>query len=115
MDAAADHPSDTGGKTCQEMIAEYNAAFTEAKMCNPLAASVAAECQATASASLPCGNCVTHVQSTKTLDEIRARWNAAGCKPGVCPAIACINPGTGACMANGTSGVCIDQHQATTN
>ncbi|MEA2699501.1 MAG: hypothetical protein QOI66_3772 [Myxococcales bacterium] len=115
MDAAADHPADTGGKTCQEIIAEYDAAFTEAKMCNPLALSPVAQCQATASASLPCGNCVTHVQSTKMLDEIRARWTAAGCKAGICPAIACINPGMGACTAKGNGGVCSDERQATTN
>jgi hypothetical protein len=72
--------------------------------------SMAIQCQATASPSLPCPGCVSHVQNTTTLDQIRAKWQMAGCQSGPCPGIACIAPGTGACQANpdNASGTCVD-------
>jgi len=114
IDAGTDHPADAGDE-CAKLRAEYDAAFKEARMCNP--AAQALQCQATASASLPCGGCVTHVQSSTTLDQIRAKWEGMNCRSGICPAIACIAPGTGACVADpaGTGGTCTDVHNATTN
>ncbi|HVR64892.1 MAG TPA: hypothetical protein VMU50_23505 [Polyangia bacterium] len=106
VDAGSDG---SGGDTCAKLRAEYDAAFNQARMCNPLAKSV--QCQATASPSLPCPGCVEHVQSTTALDDIRARWNEMNCASGPCPAIACVLPGTGACVANpddATAGTCTD-------
>ena len=115
MDAAVDSPADSGGDTCLKLREDYDAAWKQAKVCNPLVKSL--QCQATASPSLQCPGCVSHVQSTTTLDQIRAKWEMAGCHSGICPQIACVFPGSGACMpsADNTSGTCIDVYTATTN
>ena len=111
VDAGSDAPD--AGDPCLALRVEYDAAFKQARMCNLAADAPQLQCQATASPSLPCPNCVQHVQSTTKLDEIRARWNAMKCPSGPCPAIACILPGTGACAADSsnpssTVGTCTD-------
>jgi len=40
---------------------------------------------------------------------ITNKWLAAGCRRGICPAIACVNPGIGVCSESGGSGGrCVD-------
>ena len=122
-DAAADHATDVApdatvdrggeetGDYCRSLTEQYAAALAEAKQCNPLAKSV--QCQATANRSLPCGNCLTHVQDNSKLTEIQMKWTSTGCRAGLCPAIACILPGVGQCVANdggGGGGTCTDTY-----
>jgi hypothetical protein len=79
--------------------------MVEAKRCNPGLNRLT--CQETAPSSLPCGGCTTHVEDTTELNAIRAKWNAANCKSGICPAIACVLPGVGTCFpTDGGGGVC---------
>lgn len=114
--AAGAHPgSDAGadgGTTCQSLIADYAAAFQDARTCSPLLTIV--QCTHLASASLQCPNCPVHVNDTTRLDAIRAAFEAhTDCIFAPCPAILCVNPGTsGACVANdsGSAGSCIDVH-----
>jgi hypothetical protein len=97
--------SSDAAETCQQLISDYEAALVEAKRCNPALNSL--QCEATAPTSLPCGGCVTHVHDASMLTDIRSKWQAAGCKSGLCPAIACIQPGSGSCMlVDGGAGVC---------
>ena len=93
------------GEICKTLTVEYEAALAEARRCNPGANAL--QCQATAPYSLPCPSCSTHVQDASKLTAIRARWNASGCKGGICPAIACVLPGMGVCIpTDGGGGTC---------
>jgi len=50
---------------------------------------------------------MTYVQDTGTLDGLKAAWTAAGCNnqgPIACPAIACLNPVMGNCLAGDAGG-----------
>jgi hypothetical protein len=49
------------------------------------------------------------VNDTTELDRIHAQWTSAGCTPGiVCPAIACVNPGTrGSCVPANSGDLCV--------
>jgi hypothetical protein len=108
-DASTDRGGEETGDFCRGLTDAYMAALAEAKQCNPLAKSI--QCQATAARSLPCGNCVTHVQDSTKLTEIQMKWTSTGCRSGPCPAIACILPGVGQCVANdggGGGGTCTD-------
>lgn len=122
-DAAADHATDVGpdatvdcsseetGDYCRSLSEQYAAALAEAKQCNPLAKSI--QCQVTANRSLPCGGCMTHVQDNSKLTELQMKWTSTGCRAGLCPAIACIQPGVGQCVANdggGGGGTCTDTY-----
>jgi hypothetical protein len=107
--ASADGPSSSDASAdCNGLIAEYEAAFKEAKKCDPTQEAV--HCQPMASPSLPCPGCQTHVQITTALDAIRARWDKASCRGPmlICPTIKCVNPGTGVCTASAGGGVCTD-------
>jgi hypothetical protein len=99
------------GATCQSLIADYAAAFEAARTCSPLLTNV--QCTQLASSSLQCPNCAVHVNDTTRLDAIRAAFQArTDCLFVPCPAILCVNPGTGgACVASdsgGIGGTCID-------
>jgi hypothetical protein len=108
-DAGVDAP-----ESCDALETEYATAFEDARACNPL--SRVAQCQMTASSSLPCPSCTVHVDTATRLDDIRARWTKAACRAGLCPAIACVLPGTGVCTANdgGVGGTCVDNHAIAT-
>ena len=96
------------GDPCPGLEAAYSAALTNAKICDPNAAS---SCQDLVSQSLACPGCTTHVNDTSKLDAIQKQWQAANCKSQICPAIACRFPGTGQCVAGNTvagGGTCID-------
>lgn len=94
------------GNTCESLMATYNDAYQRAVACNPALNSP--QCTPLASPSLPCQGCLLNVHDTTELDQIRAQYNAAQCPPVPCPAIACINPGVGACIPvdGGTTGRC---------
>jgi hypothetical protein len=98
------------GTTCQSLIADYAAAYQEARSCTPGLDNV--QCTHLASASLQCPGCGSHVNDTTRLDAIRAAFEArTDCPILPCPAIACIDPGTsGACVANdsGSAGSCVN-------
>jgi hypothetical protein len=98
------------GTTCGSLIADYAAAFQDARTCSPLLTTV--QCTHLASASLQCPSCPVHVNDTTRLDAIRAAFEArTDCIFAPCPALLCVNPGTsGACVANdsGSAGSCID-------
>lgn len=95
-------PNIDGGAACKDLISSYEAALVEAKRCNPTAS--APTCQSTAPSSLPCPGCSTRVEDATKLTEIRMQWASAGCKGGLCPAIACILPGAPACIATDSGG-----------
>lgn len=94
------------GNPCESLPALYDAAYQRAIACNPALNSP--QCDPLASPSLVCQGCQLHVHDTTELDQIRAQYNAAHCPPVPCPAIACINPGTGACVPvdGGATGRC---------
>ena len=94
------------GEVCSSLESDYEKALIEAKQCHTMAM----ECQLTASTSISCPGCSTHVQSTTKLNELSAQWTAAGCKRGLCPAIACRSPGVGLCVSadGGSVGTCED-------
>ncbi len=95
------------GNPCANLEADYRAALIEAKTCNPRAAAL--QCQTLVNTSVSCPGCTTHVENAAQLQEIEKKWVASGCKRGICPAIACINPGFGVCSESGGSGGrCID-------
>jgi hypothetical protein len=97
-----------GGDPCTSLPAAYAQAFVNARSCSPFLDNL--QCAQTASASLQCPNCPLHVNDTTVLDQIRATWSAAHCPPLPCPAILCVAPGTGACIANdgGPTGTCVE-------
>jgi hypothetical protein len=49
-----------------------------------------------------------HVNDTSKLDEIKTKYQQAGCSavPHVCPAIACVFPGNGICVAANSGDIC---------
>jgi len=103
----------TGGDRCASLRTQYAAALDSAKSCNPALNSL--QCQMTRPNALACPSCSTHVQTTAELDALQAQWTAANCQSQVfaCPAIACINPDNGSCVASdggGAGGVCRDNY-----
>ena len=98
------------GATCQSLIEDYAAAFQAARSCSPFLTIV--QCTQLASPALLCPRCPVHVNDTTRLDAIRAAFQArTDCLIPPCPAILCIDPGTGgACVANdgGSAGSCVD-------
>jgi hypothetical protein len=111
--SASNDGGGTGGDRCASLRGQYAAALDTAKTCNPLVKSL--QCQMTRPNALACPSCSTHVQTTTELDALQAQWTAANCQSQVfaCPAIACINPDNGSCVATdggGAGGVCKDNY-----
>jgi hypothetical protein len=72
------------------------------------------QCGLTASPSLQCPGCVVHVNDTTVLDQLRAMFETAHCPPVPCPAIACVVPASGVCLAQtdgGPPGTCVDVYR----
>jgi len=92
------------GDVCASLIQQYASALTAAKACN--VALNSEQCQQEVDTSLSCPGCKTWVHDTKPVDDVRQLWQQAGCdkihRP--CPAIACIAPGKGNCVASSASG-----------
>jgi hypothetical protein len=84
----------------------YATALTKAKMCS---ANASNQCQFLVSTSLSCPGCMTHVNDTGEIASLQIMYQQAGCNsmPHVCPAIACVNPGTGACVPINSGDVCM--------
>jgi hypothetical protein len=96
----------TSGPTCSDLQTQYAAELARAKSCSPNASN---QCQDMAPSSLGCG-CQTFVNDKSSVDQIQSRWNQAGCQnTTLCPAIACVNPKSGACRpADGGGASCVD-------
>jgi len=94
-----------GAASCTQLSTDYGAAILRARKCSSILTVL--QCTHLVLSSLTCG-CQTWVNDTTELDAIQAQWNAAGCTGGiVCPAIACINPGTRAnCVAANSGDIC---------
>jgi hypothetical protein len=97
------------GVSCTDLQNEYTAAMSLAQTCE---VDASGQCQQLASTSLsPCFvNCMTYVNDASDLDAIKQSWTAAGCDSLVgmaCPAIACLQPTQGLCVASdGGGAVC---------
>ena len=99
------------GVSCAELATEYSAAFPAAEACTPGAAN---QCQQLVPITLGiCTGCEHYVTDATTLNAIHTQWTNQGCNLTtaliVCPAIACVNPGTaGACVGTDGSpnGIC---------
>lgn len=97
------------GVSCTDLQGEYAAAMSAAQSCE---VNASGQCQQLASTSLsPCSvNCTTYVNDASELNAIKQSWTAAGCDSLVgvaCPAIACLQPAQGLCVASdGGGGVC---------
>jgi hypothetical protein len=94
-----------GGETCAELETDYSDALMAARKCTPGAAD---QCQHLVGLSISCPGCKGYVNDATTLDIIAGEWKDQGCKVSVCPAIACIAPGTGVCLSTsgGPGGTC---------
>jgi hypothetical protein len=88
---------------------QYTAAMAVAKQCNATLNTV--QCQQEVDTSIACPGCKAWVNDTKPLDDVRQLWMQAGCDKihRVCPAILCIAPGKGSCVAStpGGPGMCV--------
>jgi hypothetical protein len=98
-----------GAASCDDLMSQYATALVAANACT---VGASGQCAVMASSSLsPCFvNCTTYVQNATTLNDLKTRWMAAGCanKVQVCPAIACLLPTAGTCVAgDGGAGTCV--------
>lgn len=111
-EASAEAPTSmcNAGGVCDDLEAEYAAALARAQMCNPL---LKLQCQQQAPGSLACGGCPVWVRDTSELEEVRKKWEGAGCSRCVraCPAILCrlLNEGTCVSRLGATTGTCEDR------
>jgi hypothetical protein len=93
-------PADAGDicQACTGFVTEYANAIRKEQACNPTAPN---QCLKQTPGQLTCG-CPVWVTTTVLSDDVRARFQAAGClkcfRFTACPAIACVNPGTGVCV-----------------
>jgi hypothetical protein len=88
---------------CDQLASDYQKEMPNAKMCT-IGSSVP-QCQTPIAGSLGClSSCKTYVQTATTLMEIASKWTNEGCGSinRVCPAIACIAPQPGTCVASTT-------------
>jgi hypothetical protein len=97
-----------GGASCSDLESQYGDALAAARSCS---VTTSGQCTQTASGDLsPCfSNCLIFVNDATTLNALKAQWLQAGCAEGVyaCPAIACVQPSHGQCVAgDGGGGVC---------
>jgi hypothetical protein len=94
------------GATCSDLAAQYSTALTAARSCT---AGAAGQCAQMVSGSLSVcfSNCQTFVNNASTLNTLKAQWLADGCAnqgPVACPAIACLQPTQGRCVAGDGGG-----------
>jgi hypothetical protein len=98
-----------GGASCSDLESQYSAALTEARSCTVHANGQCAQ-SASGSLSVCFSNCLIFVNDATTLNALKAEWLQAGCAnqgPVACPAIACLQPAQGNCVAgDGGGGVC---------
>jgi hypothetical protein len=91
------HSADAG-ESCAQIETDYGNALNSAAECTPGATG---QCAHLIDISLSCQGCKRYVNDVTELDALTAMWNAQDCgaTPHVCPAIACVNPGTPTCAA----------------
>jgi hypothetical protein len=106
---AAGQGGSGGGASCMDLQTAYAAALMAARSCTP---GTPDQCAQLVSSSLsPCfSNCMMYVNAADALNSIKAAWQTAGCAnqgPIACPAIACLQPTMGSCVAtDGGGAVC---------
>jgi hypothetical protein len=97
------------GATCSDLETEYGAALTAARSCTVGASGQCAQ-MVSGSLSVCFSNCQTFVNDATALDALKAQWMAEGCanqEHVACPAIACLQPTAGRCVAgDGGGGTC---------
>ncbi len=108
---SSDDATDLCAGTCQTLESDYSSALLKARACN---VNIKLQCQMKVTSGLKCPGCVTFVNTTTELDDIRAKWMDAGCAScrRLCPAIACSPPTSGVCRPNMGAldkGTCMDQ------
>jgi hypothetical protein len=97
------------GASCSDLASQYGDALAAARSCTVGATD---QCQQSVSLSLSVcsSNCMTFVNDASALNDLRARWQSAGCanqRQVACPAIACVQPTKGTCVAaDAGGGVC---------
>lgn len=111
LDMSAPPPTDArpacgAAGFCNDIEAEYEAAYKQALACKPLAR---ISCDQKAYSHLTCQSCQTWVNSSVEVDKIRVRWETLACDKCVrpCPLIAirCINLTNGSCADPDKDGV----------
>jgi uncharacterized protein YceK len=116
--AGHDGGAGDGSVSCSDLAGQYGGALTAARSCTVGAAN---QCQQAVSSSLsPCfSNCLTYVEDATTVNALKAQWVNAGCAnqgPIACPAIACLQPTMGNCVAtDGGGGMCSSTSGLPTN
>jgi hypothetical protein len=104
VDAAPKKDASDMCEACNAFVTEYGEAIRNEQVCNP---AVANQCVKQTPGQLTCG-CPVWVTTTVLSDDVRARFVAAGClkcfRFMACPAIACVNPGVGACVPVAAAG-----------
>jgi hypothetical protein len=102
----------TGGPTCDQIQAAYQAALAAARECSVDGSN---QCQKTVASGLGCGGCPTFVNDDSGLSQYDNAWNQAGCGQNQgCPAIACLAPKSATCKASDAGGAaCVDSFLST--
>lgn len=102
----------TGGLTCDQIQADYQAALATARECSVGGSN---QCQKMVSSALGCNGCPTFVNDDAGLTQYENAWNQAGCSQNqVCANIACLAPRAATCKANDAGGAtCVDSLIAT--
>jgi hypothetical protein len=102
---------DGGLSSCSELTTQYAAALAASKSCDIGASGQCAQ-QVPASLAVCSGGCTEYVNDATTLNQIQLKWNQAGCGnvAVLCPAIACLQPYAGVCVATdgGSKGTCLN-------
>jgi hypothetical protein len=101
------------GTDCHALIADYDAALAEARVCNPFLDNL--QCTQVVAGGLQCNGCPTHVSDATRLDAIRAQFeaNRVDCPPPACAPIHCPASGEGQCVADdgGPTGHCVNVYR----
>ena len=95
-----------GGASCGELADAYAADLPAAEQCDVGDKSA---CQTLVSEALsPCGGCSIYVNDASKLNALQAAWLQQKCNdvPVLCPAISCLQPTSGLCVAGDGGGRC---------
>jgi hypothetical protein len=87
-----------GGRTCQQLLADYNAAVSAASACTPGAPN---QCQAAVSVSI-CAGCNRYVTDATAVEAASAQFFGQKCHqsgPTACTFTSCIQIGPWGCVA----------------
>lgn len=97
----------TGGPSCAQIQAAYQAALTTARECSVGGTN---QCQKMVPSALGCGGCPTFVNDDSGPSQLEDAWTKAGCGQNqICADGACLAPGVATCKASDAGGAtCID-------